>query len=159
MEFSGDRVWCPPVFMLKLALHELRLVRLQNVPALYNLWETFCCIRAHCTNISGLICCCFKFQGRFWDRSLRPWPQNWAISSSPGTGVLWHSWDCLLLLGTPSVCSQQQSRWFPVQSCPCWNPWHCEELRQPLGSKEKSPWSLHLISFSNYFRQFLSGTF
>lgn len=37
MEFSGDRVLCPPVFIMKHALYALRLVHLQKVPATYNL--------------------------------------------------------------------------------------------------------------------------
>ena len=112
MEFSGDRVWCPPVFKPKHALHALRFVCLQNVPALYN---------PSMRNISDVLqlvcCCCFQYEGIFSDGSLRPWLQNWAIHSSAGTGVLQHSWDCFLLLGTPSLCSQPQSRWFLVQSC------------------------------------------
>lgn len=37
MEFSGNRVSCPPVFIMKHALYVLRLVHLQKVPAPYNL--------------------------------------------------------------------------------------------------------------------------
>lgn len=41
-----------------------------------------------------------------------------------------------------------------------WHPWHCQELRHTLGSKEKSPpWLLHFVSFSNFFRQFPFGIF
>lgn len=60
------------------------------------LWETFCCIRAHHTNISGLICRCFKYQGGFFRWIPKALARKLSNTQLPG-----HSWGCLLLLGTP----------------------------------------------------------
>lgn len=110
------------------------------------LWETFCCIRARCTNISGLICCCFKYQGRFFRWIPKALARKLSNTQLP-LGTAFSFW--------AQQVSVPSSRAGDFQCNPV-----LAEIPGTVRSKEKkSPWLLHFISFSNYSRQFLLGLF
>lgn len=111
------------------------------------LWETFCCIRACCTNISGLICRCFKYQGRFFRWIPKALARKLSNTQLP-LGTAFSFW--------AQQVSVPSSRAGDFQCNPV-----LAEIPGTVRSKEKkkSPWLLHFISFSNYSRQFLLGLF